>query len=359
MEKTILTALESQPEHFISLPLVSKNEESAGLPLVVNVVAKYWGEDIASQAAGKGAAALLLAKAPKGGGAAGRGARARGAEMVTSAEKAYANAMGGGSLTESMAAKMMDAGISGRNPAKLAEEAGQAAMAARTEASALSAARDAIPPAKATDASTFARGAQRKQLGVARDAAITEAEYQANFQKTAEAIPRGKTIKNILIEGMQPGHHAVVRPAITTPAGALSALNEIRKMPVWKTTLAIHKREFGKAIAAGDFETAASIGAGIASGALIADKFGHRDAIMSLESEVASAEKPELRRQMVALKRGVYVQPDGTEVLVPQPVMTRMLYAPRVNELESPIQAWLSDMAKQGRIRSGGRLEFR
>jgi lipoprotein NlpI len=50
--------LESQPEHFISLPLVSKNEESAGLPLVINVVAKYWGDDIAPQAAGKGAAMI-------------------------------------------------------------------------------------------------------------------------------------------------------------------------------------------------------------------------------------------------------------------------------------------------------------
>ncbi|MDQ3852404.1 MAG: tetratricopeptide repeat protein [Thermoproteota archaeon] len=38
--------MESQPEHFISLPLVSKNEDSADLPLVMNVVVKYWGEDI-------------------------------------------------------------------------------------------------------------------------------------------------------------------------------------------------------------------------------------------------------------------------------------------------------------------------
>lgn len=38
--------MESQPEHFISLPLVSKEEESPHLPLVINVVAKYWGEDL-------------------------------------------------------------------------------------------------------------------------------------------------------------------------------------------------------------------------------------------------------------------------------------------------------------------------
>jgi tetratricopeptide (TPR) repeat protein len=51
--------LESQPEHFINLPLVSKSEESTGLPLVINVVAKYWGEDISPQASGKKSAAMI------------------------------------------------------------------------------------------------------------------------------------------------------------------------------------------------------------------------------------------------------------------------------------------------------------
>ncbi|HZB80375.1 MAG TPA: tetratricopeptide repeat protein [Nitrososphaera sp.] len=44
--------MESQPEHFISLPLVSKNEDSADLPLVMNVVLKYWGEDISPSPSG-------------------------------------------------------------------------------------------------------------------------------------------------------------------------------------------------------------------------------------------------------------------------------------------------------------------
>ena len=43
--------MESQPEHFISLPLVSKNEDRPDLPLVLNVVIKYWGEDISPQTA--------------------------------------------------------------------------------------------------------------------------------------------------------------------------------------------------------------------------------------------------------------------------------------------------------------------
>jgi len=51
--------LESQPEHFLNLPLVSKSEESSSLPLVVNVVAKYWGEDIAQQAADERRAAMI------------------------------------------------------------------------------------------------------------------------------------------------------------------------------------------------------------------------------------------------------------------------------------------------------------
>lgn len=42
-----MNVLEPHPqEHFITLPLVSKGEESVHLPLVINVVAKYWGEDI-------------------------------------------------------------------------------------------------------------------------------------------------------------------------------------------------------------------------------------------------------------------------------------------------------------------------
>jgi regulator of sirC expression with transglutaminase-like and TPR domain len=46
------TGLESQPEHFITLPLVSKNEDNADLPLVMNVVIKYWGEDISPPISG-------------------------------------------------------------------------------------------------------------------------------------------------------------------------------------------------------------------------------------------------------------------------------------------------------------------
>lgn len=51
--------MEWQPEHFISLPLVSKSEESARLPLVINVVVKYWGEDIVSQEAGARSAVMI------------------------------------------------------------------------------------------------------------------------------------------------------------------------------------------------------------------------------------------------------------------------------------------------------------
>jgi hypothetical protein len=55
--------LESQPEHFISLPLVSNNEDSPDLPLVMNVVLKYWGEDMSPPISGatsdKGGATMI------------------------------------------------------------------------------------------------------------------------------------------------------------------------------------------------------------------------------------------------------------------------------------------------------------
>ncbi len=43
--------MESQPKHSITLPLVYKNEENICLPLVINVLAKYWGEEIPLQEA--------------------------------------------------------------------------------------------------------------------------------------------------------------------------------------------------------------------------------------------------------------------------------------------------------------------
>jgi hypothetical protein len=52
LRDTESAALESQPEHFISLPLVSKNEDNADLPLVINVVIKYWGEDFSPPLSG-------------------------------------------------------------------------------------------------------------------------------------------------------------------------------------------------------------------------------------------------------------------------------------------------------------------
>ena len=38
--------MQSQPDHFISLPVVDKRDENICLPLVINVVSKYWGEEI-------------------------------------------------------------------------------------------------------------------------------------------------------------------------------------------------------------------------------------------------------------------------------------------------------------------------
>jgi tetratricopeptide (TPR) repeat protein len=47
IKSAIKSRVQSQPEdHSITLPLVSKEEENICLPLVINVVSKYWGEEI-------------------------------------------------------------------------------------------------------------------------------------------------------------------------------------------------------------------------------------------------------------------------------------------------------------------------
>ena len=38
--------MQSQPDHFISLPVVDEKDENICLPLVINVVSQYWGEEI-------------------------------------------------------------------------------------------------------------------------------------------------------------------------------------------------------------------------------------------------------------------------------------------------------------------------
>ena len=43
--------MQSQPDHFISLPLVDERDENICLPLVINVVSKYWGEEISLEEA--------------------------------------------------------------------------------------------------------------------------------------------------------------------------------------------------------------------------------------------------------------------------------------------------------------------
>ncbi len=53
----------SQPEHFILLPLVSKHEESLRLPLAINVVAKYWGEELLSSSS---SSSSVSANGPQG-----------------------------------------------------------------------------------------------------------------------------------------------------------------------------------------------------------------------------------------------------------------------------------------------------
>lgn len=50
----------SQPDHFVTLPLVSKSDGRARIPLAIDVVARYWGEDLEAPGSASKAEILIL-----------------------------------------------------------------------------------------------------------------------------------------------------------------------------------------------------------------------------------------------------------------------------------------------------------
>lgn len=280
-------------------------------------------------------------------------------KTVANAEAAYAGALSTPAtrpLTESLASKMMDRRIVVNDPKALitrAEAAGERATAAR----------EAIPPARTSelgDPAAVARGASRRSLA-------EEAKFQANLRAIAEAIPEQKTLGNVLTGAGKMGAAGAALSAVGLPVHGGVAnvvtgaklLYEVPRTLAFKTAKAIAKKEFGQAMAKGDKVRAAEIGAGIATGALAADDFGHRAAITSLAQEVESLGGPDLRRQAVASKRGYYRGPDNREVEIPRNVMSALVDAPDVSEADSPLNRWLTAMASQKKIAKGGQITFR
>jgi DNA uptake protein ComE-like DNA-binding protein len=197
-------------------------------------------------------------------------------------------------------------------------------------------------------------------------AANAEKSFQINMQTIAKAAPSTKSIGGAVYDGakvMAAGGflHAVpfagqLVGGATTAYGAVKILRDVPKTAQWKTTSAIHKRNFAKALQSGDYSTAAELGAGIVSGELIADDYGYRAAVQNLASQMPQ-QTPAVARQVIAQQEAVYIDPEGNEVSVPPGVMTA--FASEPGPENSPLSRWLDAMGDQKKIKPGGQLTFR
>lgn len=284
---------------------------------------------------------------------------------IAAAEAAYKEAITSpetAPLAESLASKMMDRRVVFDDPVALSKKAESAAGKA-------TAAREVIPPAKASelgDPATLARGKQRRALA-------DEAKFQSDLQTIADSIPERKTAKNILKDNAKmaakgfgldtaaaiiPGaSHLAIPGIIMEGIATIKTLYELPKTTLWRTASAVAKREFNAALAKGNHALAANIGAGIATGAFATDDFGHRAAINALAEE-SNAVAPSVRNQVIASKRGFYANPDGRVIEIPRNVMSALHGSVMVTETDSPVAFWLGEMKKQGKIKAGGTLSF-
>lgn len=278
-----------------------------------------------------------------------KGTLAKGSGMAARAESAYAG-IAEPPLTETMARQMMDRGIKG-SAEKIAANASKAEQAAIATKEALI--RDNPMPERYR--STPARRGVMGQVRSAGD----EAKFQADVQTVAESIKKPTTTGGNILTG-KVGKIARMVPGVDAAmhiAGTVKALYEFPGTTAFKTTTALWRRKFGQAMSQGDHALAAEIGAGIATGALAVDDFGHRAVITQLAQEAEQA-GPELRRQVVASKKFFYTDPSGGTVEIPHNVASAMTDAD-VSEADSPINKWLTAMEKQKKIKTGGTIGYR
>jgi hypothetical protein len=284
----------------------------------------------------------------------------RGPAIVADAETAYKNAISTPAtepLTETMASKMMKRKIIMDDPAAIAKRADALSENLTT-------ARDNIPKPKVTLGQPLSDEAS-SVIGK-RAALADEASFQSNLSEIAKAMPDKKTIRNVItearnasvVEGVAAGlgwHTPAIAGGVITGA---KLLYELPKTSAFKTALPIAKKMFGQALAAGDPEAAARIGARIAAGELTAQNFGHQQAVQQLQNEVSQYQEPALRRMVVGMKKGYYEDPSGVRTPIPQGVMTAFMDAKNLTDTDSPVQQWLSAMERQKKIKGGGHLAF-
>jgi hypothetical protein len=260
--------------------------------------------------------------------------------------------------------QMMDAGVKFSGDAAAdASTFGEAATAARSKAASL---------APRTAKGQIARGsASGERVALMNDAATMDAA-----RKIAEALPKANTLRNVVtgfvhgqFGGTMFGGGLVADAAqmlipgagpISTAMKALSLtklLAEVTRTRYWKTAVPIVKRQFGQAMAKGDYLLASDVALGILGGSLAAEEFGHRQLVTQLSDELAPLGSPELRRQVLGGKRYVYVQPNGQQIPVPRAIGMAFANAANLTENESPMKQWVAAMVKQGQMQKGGAIK--
>lgn len=269
-------------------------------------------------------------------------------------------------LSENLASKMMAAGSKGTRET-VAPALDEAVAAIKAE-------RAALPqPTRGPGGKMIqSQSVQAQRAQMTDDLAMADV-LRRNMDKLEKATSGSRSIGHAVYEGAKNVAGLTVagwmlKAVPLVEAGALTLAGgyaitrtaaRVAKLPQFKMLTPAVQRAFGEAMQSNNVATVAKIAAGVAAGTLLPDEYGHRDAVGALTEEAAPLPTTELKRQVVMQKRAVYVSPDGTETPVPQQVMTQFANAQNVTETASPVSAWLEAMAKQGKVKRGGKLEFR
>lgn len=214
---------------------------------------------------------IVMGLAGLSGGRAIRGAPKRAA----TAEAAYAEATG---ADAAMSRQMMDRGIVVRDPAAQSGKAATAATKATTDRSAIPAPKPVRGEGGQFQVDT---SPEATALAMRRATLADEAKFQTNLSKILKAIPEtdtpagavGKTVSHVGVQGGLGGLGLTslgVPKGVATAAAAIYVLRQtavsLTKTNAWRTAAPIYQRRFANALLMGDADTAATVGALIASG---------------------------------------------------------------------------------------------
>lgn len=159
-----------------------------------------------------------------------------------------------------------------------------------------------------------------------------EVAKAASSSAERQPITKG-AIKRGVIEAVIGGAAKMIGVPHSVIAGVLGGselvgiARKIATNPLWQTTSSVIKTDLAKALAAGDTSGVVSIGARVMGGLNLEDDFGHDAALHDVVTGamgLASGD-PDMARQIVAGKKVVYENADGSTVEVPHHIVTGLL----------------------------------